>query len=108
MDFAAALPLDVSPVLEPEFCPVASVERPAAVLGLPPDESDPVRIILTAHLRLRNCRRRQKAAGRPLTVSEMTSIIRARDALLQRSVRRFASRVANMGISAARLNGPPR
>lgn len=57
----------------------------AEVLGLELDETDPVRIILAAQLRLRSCRRGQVAGSRE-TATDVRRIIAARDALLSRAV----------------------
>lgn len=57
----------------------------AEILGLEPDEADPVRVILAAQLRLRQCRRGQASNSRS-TAAEVRRIIAARDALLQRAV----------------------
>jgi hypothetical protein len=101
MDFPNALLTNVGD----EFLPNWPEERPAAVLGLAPNEADPVRIILTAHLRLRHCRRRQKADGRPIAISELRRIVRARDELLQQSLRQLASRVAGVGKAERHMSG---
>lgn len=57
----------------------------AEILGLEPHESDPVRIILAAQLRLRRFRHGQ-TAGLPCTGAEVRRIIAARDALLRQAV----------------------
>lgn len=57
----------------------------AEILGLEPHESDPVRIILAAQLRLRSCRS-GKTASIACTGTEVRRIIAARDALLRRAV----------------------
>lgn len=63
----------------------------AEILGLEPDEVDPVRIILAAQLRLRHCRHGQ-AAGSRSTGTEVRRIIAARDSLLRWAVGSLASR----------------
>lgn len=57
----------------------------AEILGLEPNEEDPVTVILAAQVRLRRCRQDQ-ADGRPCTSGEIRRIIAARDALLSRAV----------------------
>lgn len=64
----------------------------AAVLGLEPDETDPVRIILAAQLRLRCCRQSDSAAGDSTAGADVRRIIAARDALLQQAVGALARR----------------
>jgi hypothetical protein len=58
----------------------------AEMLGLDPGETDPVRIILAAQLRLRCCRRFQPAVGQRFRPSDVPRIVAARDALLRRAV----------------------
>jgi hypothetical protein len=62
------------------------------VLGLEPDESDPVRIILAAQLRLRSHRRQKPARplGREANV-EVRKIVGARDSLLRRVITDLSS-----------------
>jgi hypothetical protein len=59
------------------------------VLGLARGESDPVRIITAAHIRLRRWRRLMDRVSHPRvidgTVGRVRRIIRARDALLQQT-----------------------
>lgn len=59
------------------------------VLGLARGESDPVRIITAAHVRLRRWRRLMDRVSHPRasggTVGRVERIIRARDALLQQT-----------------------
>jgi hypothetical protein len=64
----------------------------AAVLGLEPDETDPVRIILAAQLRLRCCRQGDSATGDRPAGPDVRRIIAARDALLQQAVGTLARR----------------
>lgn len=64
----------------------------AEILGLEPDETDPVRIILAAQLRLRRCRRDQPCGDCPLPPAEVRRIVAARDALLKRAVGTLAGR----------------
>jgi hypothetical protein len=64
----------------------------AAVLGLEPDEADPVRIILAAQLRLRRCRRGDSATDEGPAGDEVRRIIAAREALLRQAVGTLASR----------------
>ena len=97
------------PVLTPTFAENRSGtadEQSAAVLGLAPHETDPVRVILIAHLRLRHCRRRHKLEGGPLPVGEMRRIVRARDALLRQTVSRLAARVAGRDTVQPRASTP--
>lgn len=55
------------------------------VLGLEPEETDPVTIILAAQLRLRRHRRHTAAAeDGPATSEEVRRIVSARDTLLRR------------------------
>jgi hypothetical protein len=64
----------------------------AAVLGLEPDEADPVRIILAAQLRLRRLRRGDSATSDCPAGPEVRRIIAARDALLRQAMGTLASR----------------
>lgn len=79
---------------------MAGLTRPSwrplqtAVLGLEPEETDPVAIILAAQLRLRR-HRRQSPARRPVrngsdSTAEMRRIVFARDSLLQHVVERWS------------------
>lgn len=63
----------------------------AEILGLEPDEVDPVRIILAAQLRLRHCRHGQ-AAGSRSTGTEVRRIVAARDSLLRWAVGSLTNR----------------
>jgi hypothetical protein len=69
-----------------------SIAEEAAVLGLEPGETDPVRIILAAQLRLRCCRRVHSATGDRPAGPEVRRIIAARDSLLQQAVGTLAGR----------------
>ncbi|MFM8413529.1 MAG: hypothetical protein ACKOCX_02270 [Planctomycetota bacterium] len=64
----------------------------AEILGLEPGETDPVRIILAAQLRLRLCRRHHPCGGCRLPPTDVRQIVAARDALLRRAVGVLASR----------------
>jgi hypothetical protein len=64
----------------------------AAMLGLGPDETDPVRIILAAQLRLRCCRQGDSATADRPAGPEVRRIIAARDALLHQAVGTLARR----------------
>lgn len=64
----------------------------AEVLGLEPGETDPVRIILAAQLRLRRCRRDHPCGGCQLTPAEVRRIVAARDVLLRQAVGVLAGR----------------
>ena len=55
-----------------------SIAEEAAVLGLEPGETDPVRIILAAQLRLRCCRQVHSATGDRPAGPEVRRIIAAR------------------------------
>lgn len=61
------------------------------ILGLEPDERDPVAIILAAQLRLRSHRRETRRSPRPTTRRPIRSdavrqIVSAREALLRRAI----------------------
>ncbi len=61
----------------------------AEILGLEPDDLDPVTIIVAAQLRLRGHRRQTGAArGACRTSEEVRRIVSARDSLLKRTVER--------------------
>ena len=64
----------------------------AEILGLEPGETDPVRIILAAQLRLRLCRRDHPCGERPASPVDVRQIVAARDALLRRAVGVLAGR----------------
>ena len=64
----------------------------AEILGLEPGETDPVRIILAAQLRLRRCRRDHPCGERRASPSDVRQIVAARDALLRRAVGVLADR----------------
>ena len=76
----------------------------AEILGLEPDEADPVRIILAAQLRLRHCRRGQVAGSR-CTATEVRQIIAARDALLKQAVGSL-TRLGTGSITSGRMLTP--
>lgn len=64
----------------------------AEILGLEPDELDPVTIIVAAQLRLRGHRRRTGGPrGAGSTSDEVRRIVSARDSLLKRAVARGRS-----------------
>lgn len=80
-----------------------SAEWPAAdILGLESEETDPVAVILNAHLRLRQYRRRENLNERRMATREMRRIVQARDELLKQAVSRLAVRVAGTGASPSR------
>jgi len=58
----------------------------AEILGLEPQEDNPVTVILAAQMRLRRCRR-DNARGSRGSAGEIRKIIAARDAMLSRGVR---------------------
>lgn len=65
------------------------------ILGLEPEESDPVAVILAAQLRLRR-HRRQSTARQPVreggeTYAEVRRIVSARDTLLRRILERYTA-----------------
>ena len=64
----------------------------AEILGLEPGETDPVRIILAAQLRLRRYRRDHPCGGCRPTPADVRRIVAARDALLRRAVGVLAGR----------------
>ncbi len=64
----------------------------ADILGLEPGETDPVRIILAAQLRLRRCRRDQRGGGWRPPPAEIRQIVAARDSLLRQAVGGLARR----------------
>jgi hypothetical protein len=69
----------------------AAIGPPHRVLGLRPDEADPLRIIVAAQIRLRRWRR--VGTAREAARSEVQRIVAAREALLQRIYgRRLAER----------------
>lgn len=71
--------------------PTVSAAAACRVLGLPGGESDPVRIILAAQIRLRRWRRLGESGQSGGTFGHVRRIIRARDALLQESYGRSVS-----------------
>ena len=85
-----SLPPPASPPL-PAAVPASC--SPAAVLGLEPEEADPVRIILAAQLRLRRYRRDRRLALTPHEAAETRRIVEARDHLLSRAVGQLAAQL---------------
>lgn len=69
---------------------VRALVQEAVILGLEPEDHDPVRIIRAAQLRLRRYRGEISADGHGPT-TEIRLIIAARDALLRRAVVRLAN-----------------
>lgn len=66
--------------------------RAHRVLGLSPEERDPVTIILAAQIRLRRWRRCKEPAGEAaLETERVRVIVRARDAMLQAAFSRLTS-----------------
>lgn len=67
----------------------------AEILGLEPDDLDPVTIIVAAQLRLRGHRRQTLASrGAGRSSDEVRRIVSARDSLLRRTVARCAGNPA--------------
>jgi hypothetical protein len=87
-----------APALPPRPSAAGPSRRTAAsVLGLEPEEADPVRIVQAAQLRLRRYRRGGRPAANRDHVAEMHRIAEARDQLLCQSVGQLTAQIRGSG-----------